>query len=278
MFTLVLENSKMANSVYSYILEKFDIAEIDINLNFENITLNFKNKNLLTSFSLFFTDLIVYFYEDKLLKNILRKNYFYFTDEELSSIFDISKSILKEEDSSHKKDLIYLRVFDYIKNNDIMNLTGFVQFRLKDYLEILDYLVDLSVNNFIINREYLKFIELLQDYISSSNSKINIIHLIYLNKESILLDENKNVIPVDNNILDAKYLSDISFSSNDYSLNTLLNLLPKKLYIHILNEEDEFISTLKKIFKNRVVVCYDCEICNFYKLSSSFIHSDNIEF
>ena len=50
MFTLVLENSKMANSVYSYILEKFDITEIDINLNFENVTLNFKNKNLLTSF------------------------------------------------------------------------------------------------------------------------------------------------------------------------------------------------------------------------------------
>lgn len=275
MFTLVLENSKMANSVYSYVIEHFDIAEMDIKKDYENIFFKIKNKKLLNSFSLYFTDLIIYFYEDKLIRNILKKNYFYFTDSELSSILDISNSILKEEDASHKKDLIYLSVFDYMKNNDLMNLNGFVQFRLKDYLEILDYLVDLSVNNFIINREYLKFIELLQDYIDSSVSNIDIVHLIYLNNESILLDEEKNVIPVDEHILDAKYLSDISFSSNDYCLNTLLSLLPKKLYIHILNEEDEFITTLKKIFRNRIAVCYDCEICNFYKSTSSLVHSEN---
>ncbi len=31
-------------------------------------------------------------------------------------------------------------------------------------------------------------------------------------------------------ILNAKYLSDITFSSNDFALNSLLSLLPEKLY------------------------------------------------
>ena len=146
-----------------------------------------------------------------------------------------------------------------------MILEGFIIFRLKDYLEVLDYLVDLSVNSFIINREYNKFIVLLKDYINNEPSKIDILHLVYLNQEAILLDKNKTIIPVNDNILDAKYLSDITFSNNDYILNTILNLVPNKLYVHILNEEDEFLTTLKKIFQKRIKICYNCEICNFYR-------------
>ncbi len=274
MFTLILENSKIANLVYSFILDNFNTLNLSLKIENTKIIFNFNGNIPYKDFSLFIVNLIINFYEEKIIKKILNKNYFYFTDDELQTILDTCNSILAEEDSKHKLDLIYLSVFDYVSNNSLMDLSGFIQFRLKDYIEILDYLVDLSVNNFIINREYLKFIELLQDYISSSEPKIDIVHLIYLNKESILLDGENNVIPVNEHILDAKYLSDISFSSNDYSLNTLLNLLPEKLCIHILDKEDEFINTIKKIFKARVSICYNCDICNFYKSTSNLIHSD----
>ena len=60
-----------------------------------------------------------------------------------------------------------------------------------------------------------------------------------------LLDENKNIIPLDNSIYQAKYLSDISFSNNDFILNTLLSVLPKKIYLHLVdNAIDEFANTL----------------------------------
>lgn len=281
MFTLALENTKMADSVYSYILENFNLNNISVKKHSEELEFNFNNnnnnQNLYTSFSLSFTDLIIHFYEENILRNILEKNYFYFSHDEQLEILDICYIMLHDEDSHHKKDLIFLSVFDYIQNNSFMNLKGFIQFRLKDYIEILDYLVDLAVNNFIINREYLRFIDLLQDYICSSDSKIDIAHLIYLGTESVLLDDSNNLIPIDEHIFDAKYLSDISFSTNDFVLNTLLNLLPKKLYIHILDKEDEFIYTLEKIFKNRIVICFDCEMCNFYKTTTNFVHSDNLE-
>lgn len=82
------------------------------------------------------------------------------------------------------------------------------------------------------------------------------VHLIYSSSESILLDSNQNVIVGTDDIFKAKYLSDISFSSNDYALNTLLNLLPKKIFIHLAdNQIDEFINTIKLIFENRVQLC-----------------------
>ena len=93
-----------------------------------------------------------------------------------------------------------------------------------------------------------------------------LIHLIYVNGESILLDKNKNIIQVDCNINNAKYLSDITFSSNDIALNTLLSMLPNKIKVHIINEEDEFINTLKLIFENRIKICTECNICKTYRM------------
>ena len=75
------------------------------------------------------------------------------------------------------------------------------------------------------------------------------------------------LINVDKNALNAKYLSDVSFSNNDYILNTLLNLLPKKIYLHLVSPLSnlDFINTLQLIFENRIEFCQDCSICNLYK-------------
>jgi len=137
---------------------------------------------------------------------------------------------------------------------------------LTDYIKILDNLVDISVNKFVIDREYSEFIDLLKVYINSKDYGSDIVHLIYNDAESILLDKYKNIINLDNHILNSKYLSDITFSSNDYALNTLLTLLPQIIYIHIIDMEDEFINTLKLIFENRIYICNDCNFCKVYRL------------
>ena len=132
--------------------------------------------------------------------------------------------------------------------------------------EILEEIVDFAVNQFIIEKEYTEFINLLKVYIDSKEPQTKLVHLIYTNGESILLDENKNVIVLDDYIFNAQYLSDISFSSNDFALNTLLTLLPKKIEVHLISLEDEFIHTLKLIFSNRISICTDCNICKTYRV------------
>ena len=75
-------------------------------------------------------------------------------------------------------------------------------------------------------------------------------------------------------MFNAKYLSDITFSANDYALNTLLTLVPSKIYIHLIdNNIDEFITTLKLIFENRVIYCNDCTICKMYKNKNKENHA-----
>lgn len=264
MFSLFLDNLNETDLVYSYLLEhnsnKFEFDKQD-----NKIICYYSS---LSSFANLISNLIIDLYEENVIREILEKHYCYFSAYEQLEILRESSNIVKDEQNS-KKDLVYLSVFDYLKNDSSMLLSGFIKFRLKDYIEVLEYLIDLSVNTFVINREYNRFVLLLKEYISSSESKMDVVHLVYLKEESILLDEDKNIIPFDDNILDAKYLSDISFSSNDFCLNTLLNIVPKKIFVHTFTESDIFLQTLKKIFHTRISFCNSCELCNFYKIHSA---------
>lgn len=215
------------------------------------------------------SDTILLFFEPVLLDKILAFNYFYFDDFERKLIekncYDF---ILSNENEKlhYRKEEICTSLLNYIIENKSMILDGFVTFRLPEYLNTLDYIVDESVNQYIIEKEYKEFINLLKMYIDSKESQTDIVHLIYTNGESILLDSQKNVISLNDYMFNAQYLSDISFSSNDYALNTLLTLLPRKIEIHLISYEDEFINTLKLIFGTKIFICTDCNICRTYKV------------
>lgn len=236
------------------------------------IILGDKTNLFISKISLILTNCIIKFYEKNIIQNIISYNYFYFNELEKSQIMQYSLDVLESttDSFSNRKEDLYNSIFQYIYKNKCFVLKGFVNFRLQSYHSFLDSVVDLSVNKFLIEREYVEFINLLKLYVNSKENNNQIVHLIYINKESILIDSNQNIIPTDDNTFKATYLSDISFSSNDYTLNTLLNILPKEINIHLVdNYCDEFINTIKSVFENRVYICNDCDICKIYKLANN---------
>ena len=270
------------DEVVDYLLDTFLNSSLDSlyvsNYQFKiynNVIVHYKGNNLegfYAYISEVLMDCVIYFYEDNLLKKLIEFNYFYFDVSEKNIIFDFCKEALIKDFNLFKEKYssIYNSIYNYIKENKSMVFDGFINFRLYDYMKLLDLVVDDSVNRYLIEREYNEFISVLKLYVNSSECKTNNVHLIYTNKESILIDDNKNIISTKDYILKAKYLSDISFSSNDYALNTLLNILPQKITIHLVdNKQDEFINTLQLIFENRITLCNDCKICNIYKLKNS---------
>lgn len=147
----------------------------------------------------------------------------------------------------------------------IFYLIGFINFRLKGYFNLLNEILTEGINSYIIEKEYDDFVSLLKVYVEYNPSNIDVCHLIYSPSESELLDKLEIPIKLNTNISNTKYLSDISFSNNDYILNTLLDLLPEKIYIHT-NEEyiDEFVNSILLIFEDAASICTDpnCLLCN----------------
>ncbi len=278
------------NKIIEYMLfelENSELEELYITSktfkNYKNVILHYKGTETLDFYALIagvITNVVIDFYEDYIIKNFLISNYFYFSDLERKEIqnycFELLESSQKEK--LLRKNIVFSSCFDYIKENKSLILDGFINFRLKEYMKDLDELVDLAVDKFVIDREYNEFTSLLKLYINTKKPEEQTIHLVYQSQESILLNEDKQIIDTSSNIFDAKYLSDISFSSNDYALNALLNLLPSNLYIHLIDEvKDEFIDTLERIFEKRVHICKDCAICNIYRLSKPKIDKIKIK-
>ncbi len=215
--------------------------------------------------------LIIDLFEETIINKLIWSEYFYFDQLERKEIADITiDDLFDDEEALYSKpetfELLFNDFYEYLLSNHSIVLKGFITFRIKNYLEILSEQIDKSVNKFLVQREYTEFIALLKLYVNTEPSLADVVHLVYYDSKPILLDSNKKIIHTDENLFNAKYLSDISFSSSDYALNTLLSIIPKKIYIHLIdNTIDDFITTLKLVFENRVVYCTDCSICKMYK-------------
>lgn len=266
-------------NLLNYLLNELDYIEIKPVVistnkfkNYKNIIIHYSGneiKKFIHEVSCILACLVIDELEESFIKKLILKNYFYFDFNERKHIVEMCFDIFTDDFNLYfdKKYNCLINDFEsYLKNNKSIILDGFLNFRIKDYMSILEEVVDEAVNNFVIEKEYLEFISLLKMYVNSQKSTCDIVHLIYNNESSILLDKDKNIINVSDDVFKAKYLSDISFSSNDYALNSLLTLIPKKIYIHIIdNCIDEFIHTLSLIFESRVEICTDCDICKIYK-------------
>lgn len=267
------------NIILNYLLNEVTNINLDdtyISKNsfkyYENIIIHYTGKNeklFIFKLSEILTNCIIEFYEKNIVKRIINSDFFYFDTKERSMIYSNCMEILELKDTKdflERREKIFSCLYDYILEHKFFILDGFVNFRLFEYNSLLAEVVDTSVNKFVIDKEYKEFIELLRSYINSQKCKSDTIHLIYGSGEPILLDNMQNLIMYNNEINQYKYLSDITFSSKDYCLNALLNLLPKKIIVHEIVEEDEFIETLKLIFQNRLMICKECNICKTFSL------------
>ena len=265
--------------IINYLLNKFDkidfanISYIDRKFKiYNNFIVHYTGENLEEFYKILgniITDTIIKFYEIHIIRRILGFNYFYFDEFERNKIEEVCIESLKNNKFKNRNKTICNKIQKYLKKNKSMILDGFVTFRIKEYIEKIDELVDEGVNKYIVEKEYAEFISLLKMYVNSKDTETEEIHLIYTNGESILLDKNKDIITIANNSFNAKYLSDITFSSNDFALNALLSLLPKKINVHLITKKDEFIDTLCLIFEEKVYMCTDCNICRTYKIINS---------
>lgn len=262
-----------------YELRNLDIDDICFSenefKNFKNIIVHYTGNDIdlfYTKIASILSFLVIDEMEEILLKRLLIQNYFYFDASEREKIISIYYDIITEnftETFDKKFHILFDCFYQFITTHKSLELNGFINFRVKDYLSLLDELISDSINDFLVEKEYSEFIALLKLYINSQSSLCNIVHIIYTSSQSILLDENKEIINPSSEMFKAKYLSDISFSSNDYTLNSLLSLLPKKIHLHLVDcFQDEFITTLQLIFEDRIHICTNCNICKLYSHSS----------
>lgn len=122
---------------------------------FENLIIHYPETTYIDEFydtmSIVIKKCIEYFYEEQFLKKIIEKNYFYLSSIERRYILEISRKVLELPDDKigYKNSILKNTIKNYILENKKILIEGFVNFRIKEYKELLDKIVEVSVFSYL---------------------------------------------------------------------------------------------------------------------------------
>lgn len=91
------------------------------------------------------------FFESDLIKKCIKENYFYLNEAEQEYVLKISHQIMNLPDNKigYKNRLLKELIKRYVMENKAMILEGFMNFRAKEYKELLDNIVEVSVVSYL---------------------------------------------------------------------------------------------------------------------------------
>lgn len=216
-------------------------------------------------------DVIVFRLEGDIVKKIINNNYYYFAEEERKVIFENTFKILNIDGlplgyghPNGRRNRIFVRVSDYLEQNQELVIDGFINFRLKDYRQELLDAVDKAVDDFMMDREYKEFIRLLRYFVDVQEPRIEKVHIVMqANGGFRILDSCGKAI--NNQFLEGFVVenADIELNYDDLLISALITIAPQNVTIHGANvkESCDTIETINSIFDGRVCICESCEIC-----------------
>lgn len=217
------------------------------------------------------SDIVINHWEPKIIKKIIKDNYFYFNSAEQNKVFEFTEDILNLNENLGKRQLgcrikrkgvVLHRIMDYVKTHNTIIIDGFVRFRLKDYMEQLEETVDKATDEYLMDREYREFIKLLRHFVELQESKLQTVNVVFEDNEFFLFDEHSSIIEKDTGIdMIAKDNPDINV--DDMIVSTLINLAPKRIVLHgnFCKEKREMVNALFNIFEGKVSFCSHCDLC-----------------
>lgn len=203
------------------------------------------------------TDLIINIMKDKLLKEYILKQYGNAYKDDKDNIYIYSLKIFEQKEV-FIRDTIVNRVYNYILNNNYINVDGFVKFRMKEFMGYISTIGDIALEEYLMEKDHEEFIKVLKYFVDIQQEKIELLRVHILDDNSFILydkDGNKIENIDDEDIINMVIKENLNYE--DFLISTLLTLCPKKIEIvNLLNDNcsEEIIETIKSIFGDRVKI------------------------
>lgn len=201
-------------------------------------------------------DIIVTGYQPLLLRELVKKRYYYFTEAEQKEIFLIAKSYQKKDPWRER---LEKGLNGLLEQNTVIHLDGFVRFRMEEYRRELEHTVDKAAEDYLIDREYKEFIGMLTCLAEIQPCLIEQVHVkkAESGEYRIFDDRYRLVVPEETNAPFG------TLTREDKLLSRLITLSPKRIIIHRKQEieKKELINTLLNVFGEKVRFCEDCPFC-----------------
>ncbi|HZK28106.1 MAG TPA: putative sporulation protein YtxC [Thermoclostridium sp.] len=226
-----------------------------------------ENKSFVQQLSQVLADYLMTAYDGMLLNRITKKDYGYLRADERRDIILIAQDKIKESEKDffdtiirmRRKNMVTKDLSDFLDQNNHIILEGFVTFRMQEYVDELEEIVDWAVRQYLIEKEYQEFIKLLTCFVQMQKPKFICVHVIAEKNSSFsIYDQNMERIS-DQWINDLSEDYDGIIKEEDLLISFLISAAPKQIIIHNIAEikNKELLDTITQVFSGRVIAFSD---------------------
>lgn len=195
-------------------------------------------------------------YEPQLLKAITQREYSFAPQTDRVRIYDIAlensqpggERIMNAIHYNRRKAIIEECAENYLKENDVFILDGFINFRLEEYKKELRDIVYSAGEEYVAIREYEEFLDMLRFFVSVQSPREDTVHIIKNGGRLCVLNKRKKDITT-------VYANEFSeteeeLTNEDIVLSALISIAPLHIVIHDDSANDKIYETIKEIFSD----------------------------
>jgi putative sporulation protein YtxC len=226
-------------------------------------------------FSTALAEYIVEDLEKSCIEQLIKQDFGYAEKKQMDAIYGYCYRLLFIDEELENRDelkvverkcKVFRKAYEYLEEGKEFNLEGFLNFRLKEYKAELEEVIEYAVDEYILDKEYQEFIQLLKYFIKKQGSKMPFLHVYHLQDQQFLLFDKEGDLVTDEEV--EKHLqrwSNHAVSKEDLIVSTLITINPNRFILHTNEPHITVIQTLRKIFSEQISICTGCKHCKRWK-------------
>ncbi len=207
-------------------------------------------------------------YEQQYLRSALKLRKPQYAPDECDEVIALVRREIErmEEVGRSGRREIPSRVLHHVSEERLLNLDGFVRFRLRDYTKELRECLAVTLRRYESDREYVEFVDLLRSFMESQEPSVDELHILPDEFGAFsLVDQGGSVVHDD--YLES-FVKDLSTDGHvireDLLLSALITLAPIRVRCH-LQPERWNLMTLERVLADRLQYCPGCERCQEHR-------------
>lgn len=221
-------------------------------------------------------EFMIDFEEINVIRRLIRNEYGYKDDNEIELIEGYCKQFLfsrehaefreMEEIRRYRTRMILEQLENYLTDHNVINLHGFITFRLPQYVDDLREVIEYALDEYELDKQYQEFISLLQYFVYIQEVKVPAVHLLHEGGNDFRL-LNSQLQPISTDDVDASFTVEVLDHNTNYEdviVSTLITISPQQVFIHTNEAALPIIQTVAQIFEGRVQMCDECSVCQLH--------------
>lgn len=229
--------------------------------------LNEKEEVMIETIAKCFVDVYVENRLSQLIKDIIRKEFYYTNRDEIERIQELTDWIIRGNDKESRmirkqddpNDVLKQLFMENMMKTTTLHFDSIVKFQITSFRKKVQDYVGLAIDEFKQEEDHQAFIDMLRKYIEKQKPVVDEVHIVQGSSFSFFKESGKRFTELElRKMIQQKPLYIVGLGSYEFNLTPLVAMAPRKIKIYGDNPSEPKTLTIINVFQEKVTfVPYD---------------------